>query len=205
MLDEYERQEGEGIPRLRAFLFPSNPILLDLHIISTDAHTLEQRYIDAINGVVRVPPPSPRIIPPTHSFTVSSAGSSPQSPSHDPTTNGHESPVLIPVPRALIHKVRSSPSLYSLSQQTADTRPHTPLPYQHQHHCHHQNYQQYYHYPAIQYTRPPPPQDLSKGAAAAGRAEGPGPSSYYSSQRQQYKGGGKRLERADTIPQVIWE
>ena len=202
MLDEYERQEGEGTPRLRAFLFPSAPVVLDVQITSTDPHALEQRYIDAINGIVRIRP-TLKIIPPKPSlasFTISSACSSPNSLSPDPfshdSTTSHESVV----PRgALMHKVRSSPSLYSPDQQTADTHLSSPLVYQHPNH-YHQNYQQYHH-PGFQSARPP--QDPSKGAAgerstsglSKGRTDsgrglmGSGPSSYYSSARQ-HKGFG---------------
>ncbi|XP_002263275.2 uncharacterized protein LOC100257434 [Vitis vinifera] len=202
MLDEYDRQEGEGTPRLRAFLFPSAPVVLDVQITSTDPHALEQRYIDAINGIVRIRP-TLKIIPPKPSlasFTISSACSSPNSLSPDPfshdSTTSHESVV----PRgALMHKVRSSPSLYSPDQQTADTHLSSPLVYQHPNH-YHQNYQQYHH-PGFQSARPP--QDPSKGAAgerstsglSKGRTDsgrglmGSGPSSYYSSARQ-HKGFG---------------
>ncbi|PRQ19745.1 putative PB1 domain-containing protein [Rosa chinensis] len=51
MLDEYDRQENQGMsPRLRTFLFPSKPIMIEN---SSHSLELEQRYIDAINGIVR--------------------------------------------------------------------------------------------------------------------------------------------------------
>nr|GMD92919.1 uncharacterized protein LOC109165864 [Ipomoea batatas] len=51
MIDECERVAAGGSPRLRAFLFPAKPILLDSLNHSVEA--IEQRYIDAINGIVR--------------------------------------------------------------------------------------------------------------------------------------------------------
>ncbi|CAN6678409.1 unnamed protein product [Malus baccata var. baccata] len=55
MLDEYDRQESEGSPRPRAFLFPSKLIVIESPTPSLE-HQLEQRYIDAINGIIRSPP-----------------------------------------------------------------------------------------------------------------------------------------------------
>ncbi|XP_057872014.2 protein PAL OF QUIRKY [Cryptomeria japonica] len=53
MKEEYERYESlcckESCPLLRIFLFPSKQILAD-H--SGENQTLEQRYIDAVNGIV---------------------------------------------------------------------------------------------------------------------------------------------------------
>ena len=53
MKEEYERYESfsckESCPLLRIFLFPSKQILAD-H--SAENQTLEQKYIDAVNGIV---------------------------------------------------------------------------------------------------------------------------------------------------------
>ncbi|KAF5444403.1 hypothetical protein F2P56_036885 [Juglans regia] len=53
MLDEYDRHESEATPRLRTFLFPSNPITVDNQATYPEPHALEQRYVDAINGIIR--------------------------------------------------------------------------------------------------------------------------------------------------------
>ncbi|KAF5448115.1 hypothetical protein F2P56_028678 [Juglans regia] len=67
MLDEYyDRQDQSqgtaGTPRIRVFLFPSNPIIVDNYQLATTASyvnepghaiLLEQRYVDAINGIIR--------------------------------------------------------------------------------------------------------------------------------------------------------
>ncbi|KAF8404313.1 hypothetical protein HHK36_009196 [Tetracentron sinense] len=58
MLDEFYRQDAKssektGTPRLRAFLFPSNPIIIETQMAALDTHSLLHRYIDAINGIVR--------------------------------------------------------------------------------------------------------------------------------------------------------
>ncbi|KAF2320082.1 hypothetical protein GH714_023131 [Hevea brasiliensis] len=52
MLDEYDRHENEGAAKLRAFLFPSNPVILENQNISADPQAIEQRYIDGINNTV---------------------------------------------------------------------------------------------------------------------------------------------------------
>ncbi|XP_019170371.1 PREDICTED: uncharacterized protein LOC109165864 [Ipomoea nil] len=91
MIDECGRCVADnGSPRLRAFLFPAKPILLDSLNISGEA--VEQRYIDAINGIVRAaavgltkPPAAARTsLGQNHSvFSGSSGCSSPRSPDDD--------------------------------------------------------------------------------------------------------------------------
>jgi hypothetical protein len=64
MIEEHDRHETGGAPLLRAFLFPSKPLLVNshnqmqgqppgLHPLSVEPYLLEKRYIDAINGIVR--------------------------------------------------------------------------------------------------------------------------------------------------------
>ncbi|XP_031490663.1 uncharacterized protein LOC116257812 [Nymphaea colorata] len=59
MIDEYDRQQsflaattpGGSAARLRAFLFPANPSPLLFESTTPTGDTLEQRYIDAVNGI----------------------------------------------------------------------------------------------------------------------------------------------------------
>ncbi|OVA00122.1 Phox/Bem1p [Macleaya cordata] len=116
MLDEYDRQinsseNNGGIPRLRAFLFPSNPILIENQTAPNNAmddYAIEQRYIDAINGVVRA---STNIGRPIFGI-ASSCGSSPRSIGPDtyaPESINHD--MFLPSGfRREMHRVHSSPS-----------------------------------------------------------------------------------------------
>ncbi|CAH2068717.1 unnamed protein product [Thlaspi arvense] len=50
MLEEYDRYKlSSGRPKLRAYLFPSTPIIPEHHD-AIDARSPEERYIDAVNG-----------------------------------------------------------------------------------------------------------------------------------------------------------
>ncbi|KAL0422225.1 UNVERIFIED_CONTAM: hypothetical protein Slati_3245400 [Sesamum latifolium] len=55
MFEEIDRYESAGSPRMRAFLFPVNPILMESQIWLAEPHAVEQRYIDSINGIIRTP------------------------------------------------------------------------------------------------------------------------------------------------------
>ncbi|XP_048443301.1 uncharacterized protein LOC103944992 [Pyrus x bretschneideri] len=162
MLDEYDRQESEGSPRPRAFLFPSKPIMIASPTPPLE-HQLEQRYIDAINGIIRSPPKmqppplqqqqqiapvAPKVIAssPMGSLGLYSACSSPKSasqsasPEHhavvaDTSTAGHRFTISPPV-----HRVHSSPSICSAYQGHVQGRHQHPN-YHQNHHHHHQAYQ----------------------------------------------------------------
>ncbi|KAI4296180.1 hypothetical protein L6164_036159 [Bauhinia variegata] len=88
MYDEHDRHAGDGSRMLRAFLFPSKPVVLENQGTIFEPHELEQRYIDAINGIIRTSPKA-RHSPPMRDLSISSAGSSPKSSSPDAHTNGH--------------------------------------------------------------------------------------------------------------------
>lgn len=142
MLEEYDRHESAGTPRLRAFLFSANPTLVDNNLCVMDPHALEQRYIDAINGIFRS---SSGTKP---SYSMSSAGSSPKSPdsgavdslNHDTLSlSGFQSG------KAHMHKVQSSPSLCSMNIPSNNST-------QHVHHHHHYRQHQHHGLP----IRPPP-------------------------------------------------
>ncbi|KAJ4717495.1 Octicosapeptide/Phox/Bem1p family protein [Melia azedarach] len=159
MLEEYDRHESEGTVRLRAFLFPSNPVVVDNPIAPVDPLAVEQRYIDAINGIVRTTG-SGRLTPikaTRSSFSISSACSSPKSPSPDSTavesfphdlvfSDGYQNSRLsmdgYQNSRLSMHKVQSSPSLCNLSsshhQNSSASNHHF---YQPPHHCYQNHHQ----------------------------------------------------------------
>ncbi|KAM3291004.1 hypothetical protein P3S67_019293 [Capsicum chacoense] len=179
MLDEYDRCESSGIPRLRAFLFPSKPIVVDHQTMP--AEPLE-RYIDAINGIIRAREAGLRIHPPlsvSHaSFGFSSACSSPRSP--DSCNEGviHESLLQsLFTNRSQLHKVQSSPSFYNVSNQQQHGLHHNHQSMHQQQH-HYYNYRQP-NYSGYQLTKPPHgPGDPVKGpdrlfsVRSVGRSEG---------------------------------
>ncbi|KAG2312505.1 hypothetical protein Bca4012_027050 [Brassica carinata] len=110
MMDEYNRHEA---PKLRTFLFPANPLVLENQLGLIEAQTLEQRYIEAVNGILRKSP-SLRAAPikTRPSFTLS-ASSSPRSESSPdgysfdlPETGSYQLSRLYPM-----HKVQSSPNI----------------------------------------------------------------------------------------------
>lgn len=85
MLDEYDRHESGGNPRLRAFLFPANPTVVENLTAALELQVPEQRYVNAINGIVGTIP-NVRMAPlcVNHAaFSISSACSSPKSLSLD--------------------------------------------------------------------------------------------------------------------------
>ncbi|KAJ8755632.1 hypothetical protein K2173_022227 [Erythroxylum novogranatense] len=204
MFDEHDRQENEGNPKLRAFLFPSHPPLVENQHAPMDPYTMEQRYIDAINCTFHSTPyfRLPRIVANRPSFSIS-ACSSPQSTSpesnkvdslHRESTlmngNGHHSSRLPPM-----HKVHSSPSLCSLNtsfHQSNNINNHHPL--QHYHHYHQLHRQ---HHP-LGYLPSRPSQDshrlapgLSFGRYDMGRAPiAHSPSQYYSNRHNNNIGTG---------------
>ena len=149
MLNEYDRQENEGSPKLRTFLFPSKPTIAQENQPSfVDPHFIEQRYIDAINGLVR-PTRRPKIAPiviNTPTFTISSACSSPNSNSPEP--QGIES---VAGPETLsngyhgstknMHRVQSSPALYRSNSPQRNNGAHRPQPFHYG--SPHQNYHGY--------------------------------------------------------------
>ncbi|XP_074330323.1 uncharacterized protein LOC141667659 [Apium graveolens] len=153
MFEECDRHSTGGTPRLRAFLFPACPTIIENR--SMEPQALEQRYIDAINGIVRstTPPLKPTPLMTSYpSFSIASPCSSPRSP--DSYTNENIRPVSNP--RPLMTRVHSSPSISNMStlsqnvvnsQQTPQNHhhhyKHTPMASQISHpHHHHQQYNQ---------------------------------------------------------------
>ncbi|XP_010533214.1 PREDICTED: uncharacterized protein LOC104809031 [Tarenaya hassleriana] len=155
MIEEHDRHESAGIPKLRTFLFPSTPLILENHHPVAPTESVEQRYIEAINGVIRIP------IKTRPSFSIS-ASSSPKSES--PEGNGLETSQLPEnafqshgnyhlSQRYPMHKVQSSPNICGGGINL------------HLHPAHHHHYQTT---PPLSYLscrlRPLPPLDLHKGA-----------------------------------------
>ncbi|XP_027338791.1 uncharacterized protein LOC113852657 [Abrus precatorius] len=104
MIEEHDRHQT-GL--LRAFLFPPKPVVVE-NTPPTEAYLLEQRYIDAINGIVR-----------TSSIGKGSACSTPKSTSPDAAPSAAESPFLASASsRLAMQRVRSSPSLTNLNDHT---------------------------------------------------------------------------------------
>ncbi|XP_039172947.1 uncharacterized protein LOC104454796 [Eucalyptus grandis] len=84
MLDEYDAAQRRE-PEAPAFLFPANPTVVENQTAALEPQTLEQRYVDTIIGIVRTIP-NVRLAPLRVScagFSISSAWSSPKSPSPD--------------------------------------------------------------------------------------------------------------------------
>lgn len=178
MVDEYDRHGHEGTPKLRAFLFPSHPVVIDNHMVAMDPQAIEQRYIDAINGIVRASGGSGggRLTPinaSRPSFSISSACSSPKSASPDSfsvESNHHEFVMADNSYHnsrlSAMHKVRSSPSLCSLNthhHQGPSSPKSSYIMHNQQQHLgqHHHYHQQQQHLPptyqAYRWSPPQPP------------------------------------------------
>ncbi|KAL1200804.1 Protein PAL OF QUIRKY [Cardamine amara subsp. amara] len=146
MIEEYNRHET---PKLRTFLFPANPMVLENQFGSIESQTIEQRYIEAINGILRTPKSANLLRAPIKtrpSFTMSTSSSpnsesSPDGYTHEPPeqNNSYQLSRLYPM-----HKVHSSPNI---SQ-----------PYNH----HHNAYLQPPNYLNAR-QRPPAPLDFPRG------------------------------------------
>ncbi|OWM84873.1 uncharacterized protein LOC116204773 [Punica granatum] len=194
MFEEYDRHAGEGTPRLRAFLFPSVPTLIETQqVASLDPHALEQRYIDAVNGVVRMnlslSPGTPKAFgpysPSRATFSISSACSSPKSPSPDSNPGDTMSQEAASMRSyhghsALhhMHKVHSSPALHVLGNTPAPCNGHgagsaPQMQYNHYYSSSHHHHHSHQHPPHFSY-HPPRPLQLEpyRGSGApAGRAD----------------------------------
>ncbi|CAH9131839.1 unnamed protein product [Cuscuta epithymum] len=135
MIEECERHRtAGGSTRLRAFLFPSKPVVVleqsPLRIISPEA-AIEQLYIDAINGIihrnnmVEGSKPSEESGKPNLAlnspqvFSISSACTSPKSPDDDIVSSSHSNNMMLNMGGFLngggggMHKVQSMPSFGS--------------------------------------------------------------------------------------------
>ncbi|CAH8390351.1 unnamed protein product [Eruca vesicaria subsp. sativa] len=178
MMDEYNRHHES--PKLRTFLFPANPtVVLDNQLGGPiEPQTIEQRYIEAINGILRKTAP----IKTRPSFTLS-ASTSPKSESspdgHGPDLgSSYQFSRLYPM-----HRVRSSPNISQQIQQP------------HNHHHHNSAYFQQPNYLTCRLRPPPPPQlDFPRGAGWDPQGGG-GNGKYGSSEERRLWG------RASSVPQ----
>ncbi|KAH6783244.1 hypothetical protein C2S52_008203 [Perilla frutescens var. hirtella] len=130
MVDEMNNWENAGKPRqLRAFLFPRNPVVMEKQMGAVDPVAMEQRYLDAINGIIRFETttttttstslicrqhPSPSPIPVRRHAAAPSFISSPRSPESctttaDATNNYHMNSSIGRMIK--MHKVKSSPNI----------------------------------------------------------------------------------------------
>ncbi|KAL0412776.1 UNVERIFIED_CONTAM: hypothetical protein Sradi_1479300 [Sesamum radiatum] len=193
MFDEIDRYENAGAPRLRAFLFPVNPVVMENQIGSVDPHALEQRYIDAINGIIRMGPyPSkqhPTINAMQHGSLVSSGCSSPSSADSGTETMSNENVLQSNYynSRLNIHKVQSSPSICSLNI------PQLSIPQPSSHYAHQLSPQYVQQHTGYQSAKPPIDHQKSvmlTSVRPVGRAEGiryqadPSIPHYYPNSRQ---------------------
>ncbi|KAK4438372.1 hypothetical protein Salat_0171500 [Sesamum alatum] len=127
MFDEIDRYESAGSTRMRTFLFPVNPIMMENQMGSPEPHAIEQWYIDSINGIIRTSPfvkQHPTISTMQHGSLVSSACSSPRSPDSC-TTEAINSEFMLHSRGMSMHKVHSSPNICGLN-----------MPPQSNHHLH---------------------------------------------------------------------
>lgn len=210
MFDEIDRYESAGSPRMRAFLFPVNPIVMENQMGSTEPHALEQRYIDSINGIIRITPLSvkqhPTISTMQHGSLVSSACSSPRSPDSSITEAMNSESVLHSHylnSGISMHKVQSSPNICGLSIPSHSNYHLHQLPPQY-----HQNYRQAHHpghlssRPRIDSYKNSAPERLIS-VRSVGRADGiryqvdPGPQHNYAS--RQNRGCSKCMHNDDCI------
>lgn len=127
MFDEYDRTENSGGPKLRTFLFPMKPNQTENQ---TEIHTVEQRYIAAINGctsalspsagtkqqrpVLNIIRPSFGISPPEFSISTSPSPRSPENSYadvtiHDQISNNYQNH------QGNMYRVQSSPSISNIN------------------------------------------------------------------------------------------
>ncbi|XP_052192986.1 uncharacterized protein LOC127801688 isoform X2 [Diospyros lotus] len=185
MFDEYDRFEGAGTSKLRVFLFPANPTTVaDNQVSSIDPQAVEQRYIDAINGITRpgaVAKKQPHANGNPSPLGPSSAGSSPKSPescmidhsNHEtvPQNSNHHGRV-----GPGMHRVKSSPSISNLASNQLQLQQQQP-PHHHHQHCypnyhqpHQQQQQQHHHHHGYHPPGGQPPERLMS-VRSVGRAD----------------------------------
>ncbi|KAI3770410.1 hypothetical protein L6452_01542 [Arctium lappa] len=181
MIEECDRHELLGAPRLRAFLFSANPIVMENQMAPMDHYSsLEQRYINSVNGIVVHPSPMYNTFRPLPintsytTFSLSSACSSPGTPPETATTATSSSmnPDFTTSHGKLgsLSRNHSSPSLCNLycnspNNHQVITSPnwnqsHQQNPANHHHHQNHlQQQPQPHHYHPQPIHSPKPPLD----------------------------------------------
>ncbi|XVE98124.1 hypothetical protein REPUB_Repub03eG0078300 [Reevesia pubescens] len=120
MVDEYYRLESERTPKLCAFLFPSTSVVLENQMnLHVETYAVEQRYIEAVNGIVRPSSnTSGRLTPvnPNHPYFNISGCSSSKSVSPD------DSKVIdhLPLEPSLLKGLDSGPLCNGSSSSNSD-------------------------------------------------------------------------------------
>ncbi|XP_047315052.1 uncharacterized protein LOC124919000 [Impatiens glandulifera] len=138
MIDECQRYELIGAPRLRAFLFPTNTIVTETTTPNLiDPHALEQHYIDAVNGVFRTGTKYSYLGHRPYSVPVSSSSGSSSTPNSvdsnsalENTNNAPEAAIRLQnyiTSKLSLHRVQSSPTISNLVNHH----------HYHHHHSHH--------------------------------------------------------------------
>ncbi|KAL8143179.1 hypothetical protein V2J09_016211 [Rumex salicifolius] len=132
MFDEYDRVERGGASKLRTYLFPAKPSLIESHT-STQTQSLEQRYVDALNSHhpfgswTRRPTSSSRLksVCSSPSECGSPSSLSPHSITHTSINGGDSSSNTTAFISSLhgklnsMTRVQSSPTLFGLANHNA--------------------------------------------------------------------------------------
>lgn len=144
LLDEYDRLEREGCSKLRTYLFPVKPLATDQNQSSMSVlgpHALEQRFVDAINGVARPVnnPPSKlalntsrlKSISPSPTDCPSPQSLSPRGVAHNAGMNPENClPSGLQGRIARFHRVASSPASLDSQQSLVTVHPNGYIPQQ---------------------------------------------------------------------------
>ncbi|GAB2279034.1 hypothetical protein Dimus_013697 [Dionaea muscipula] len=167
MLDEYDRLESEGNSKLRTFLFPSKPTIIESgqnpfsNLVPDQSP--EQRFVDAINGVVRMTKPPLSSTSRLKSVSTSPESASPHSLSPTscaaPNPHNNSSELFVNCLQSRLssmHKVHSSPTLCSPHNCNTTQMGNNQLQYP-CNYCHGHQHQQYYHGGYLQGPYRPPP------------------------------------------------
>ncbi|KAJ9557435.1 hypothetical protein OSB04_012049 [Centaurea solstitialis] len=185
MIEECDRHELLGAPRLRAFLFSSNnPIVIENQMGPMDHRSLEQRYINSVNGIVVSPTQTYNT-----AFSASSTCSSPRTPPEITTTIIPPTSGINPdfttshgKPGSLSRK-NSSASLCNLYCNSPNNHQISSPNWNQNHHHHHQPPPQPHQYPPQPVHSPKPPLDRhphkGSGSEHLGRTRSTGIGDYY--------------------------
>ncbi|KVI11061.1 atrophin-1-like [Cynara cardunculus var. scolymus] len=215
MIEECDRHELLGAPRLRAFLFSANPIVMENQMGPMDHQSLEQRYINSVNGIAVHPSPMYNTFRPFPintsytTFSISSACSSPRTPPETASTATNSTTATSSINHDFttshgklgsLSRTHSSPSLCNLHCNSPSnhqiTSPNWNQSQQQNpanHHHHHQQQPQPHHYHPQPNHSPKPPLDRhphkSSGPEHVGKTRSTGVGDYYRTNR----GGGGHM------------
>ncbi|GMH24864.1 hypothetical protein Nepgr_026707 [Nepenthes gracilis] len=149
MFAEHDRLKSKGNSKLRTFLFPSKPTIIETSqnpLSVTAAWSLEQRFFDAINGVVRTSKPTsstsrPKSVSSSPSESVSPRSLSPASIEHSSFINTKTTFVNgLQGGFSRMHKVHSSPSICNIGSHKNFNTQLSNNPFHQNSHQQHQHY-----------------------------------------------------------------